>query len=1029
MSKIENTVQEMIRYLSGNDLSDTPQMRQNFAIYSAACREVNDLLRECRNMFDKGLYIDAQRFCSDLKPSLSERVNMLLLSRELQERYRKVCSLYNYESAELPDDTILKRLQAASSDMTLNSLVLHWRQIARGHDTQAKINLLREIVDKSPQNPQIWINNLRTVEQEYLAEQRNNLEKAIALADTEKIVAIYNTLIDKRLISRLPEYELSKYQPEIIAANQKLLRQQLKNKSDEIFAAYSKLDHASCAAHLQEYDQLTASEYFVSDADMEKAIAEVRTFLQTHQHDMQIQAEFNQKKAELLQALDQRKSYTVVENMWEALRQMDMPLEKNLSSRVENLHQEYLAENNRKHIRKCILGVLSVLLLAAGAAAIFHFAQSYQSYRHHRAAMQELLQQKCYSEVIAHYNKINEHTPSLLKYGQLTALKLEAEHYLQEQASQTSQLDDLCRRGNAELAKAEPSLETLNYIIKELSTQKKDFISSESAGRIRNLELAVRKFELDKQQKADQAFQKKFADTVKQLDKLINSFKPNGKYDEQTVKQALTLLKTSEALQKQSGNISTELYQSSKAILAEKNKQLALHMQSAERGSQLLKKLQKPANADEYCRALEQMPLFLPQMAAGSWQEAVSNVTEIRQLSAGASLPAVSNSHSDFIDALNQLHITDKDLPMVQDALKQMPLPGAAESIDMQIKKFDRDFSGFYNCYEISLSDAEGRRFNFYAREEPPPAERSMSTRNPKSISLKLETGNNAADGMITFRIRRSNDKYFIMPVLPENTPLQLPGRFTKVNNFKLTRPEIPQAQHYTFQQKALKSLKAAQTLAEKESVLIVLLKDLKSQDDMNIFARAALTRELLNMLPALSGFYTETVNKYTITLDSVAGSLYGSFMQPELEQLKPDQTRALKKFFNEFDPARMEQYCQISRQLHRSALSRGLYPCGIIQQNDRQNWQVHYFDAQNKPDELWFYDWNSNKFSILLQSSLQENIIKNSQGLKFKDGMIFFAPADGISTAKMTAEAVELYKKMFSAHPLWPDSWPLNRR
>ena len=211
--------------------------------------------------------------------------------------------------------------------------------------------------------------------------------------------------------------------------------------------------------------------------------------------------------------------------------------------------------------------------------------------------------------------------------------------------------------------------------------------------------------------------------------------------------------------------------------------------------------------------------------------------------------------------------------------------------------------------------------------------------------------------------------------------------------------------------------------------MLIVLLKDLKSQDYMNIFARAALTRELLNMLPALSGFYTETVNKYTITLDSVAGSLYGSFMQPELEQLKPDQTRALKKFFNEFDPARMEQYCQISRQLHRSALSRGLYPCGIIQQNDRQNWQVHYFDAQNKPDELWVYDWNSNKFSILLQSSLQENIIKNSQGLKFKNGMIFFAPADGISTAKMTADAVELYKKMFSAHPLWPDSWPLNRR
>ena len=113
MSKIDDALTEIKQYLSGNDHSDNPRIRQAAIIYSQACRELNSKLSECRQLIDKGLLIDAQKLDQEMQPSLSERAEKLMLPQAVFNRYQELCRLYGYTTAPDIDRPALTKLNQA----------------------------------------------------------------------------------------------------------------------------------------------------------------------------------------------------------------------------------------------------------------------------------------------------------------------------------------------------------------------------------------------------------------------------------------------------------------------------------------------------------------------------------------------------------------------------------------------------------------------------------------------------------------------------------------------------------------------------------------------------------------------------------------------------------------------------------------------------------------------------------------------------------------------------------------------------
>ena len=94
MSKIDDALSEIKQYLSGNDHSDNPAIRQAAQVYSQACREINAKLADCRQLISRGLLIDAQKMNMEMHPSLSERAEKLILSPAIFNRYQELCRPY-----------------------------------------------------------------------------------------------------------------------------------------------------------------------------------------------------------------------------------------------------------------------------------------------------------------------------------------------------------------------------------------------------------------------------------------------------------------------------------------------------------------------------------------------------------------------------------------------------------------------------------------------------------------------------------------------------------------------------------------------------------------------------------------------------------------------------------------------------------------------------------------------------------------------------------------------------------------------
>ena len=1033
MSKIDEALSEIKQYLSGNDHSDNPNIRQAAVIYSQACREINSKLTECRQLIDKGLLIDAQRLNRDMQPSLSERAEKLMLPQGTFNRYQELCRLYGYVTAPDIDRPALEKLTQApdGKEEILKDLLLRWRKTARTGTTRDKLKLLRAILSNAPADDQIWRSNLASVEHQWVKDLQKEADIAIQENAGEKLSQIYMALSDPQLLKPVPPAELEKLQPYVRKYQQEVLKKDLEKKLTELFSAYSTQNFELISERLREYDMMITNPLYTPDAEAEQAVAEVRNYINDETMRRNTERFHAEKLAELNHLLDTHADYTLVENIYLSLQKTDIPLDKRLTQLVMNRREEYLLESGRKHTRKIIYSVFGVVIIVLLAAATFHIIQSTRTFLSYQKSMQGLMANGNFNGVIKLHEEIKKKNPILLQFGNLTALRMEAEKAINAQNDLEKQTDNLLSNAEKLLKSPSPRLEELKEIQKSLDELKAERLPAELADRRQKLDFAVRRLEFDTQQKLDKEFiaqQQKCLQTLSECQAML----ARQEIPLSDVQHRITgVMNFMQNLTNNSQKVTANIRKTRNTLVQEQGKALLNELKNISYRRQLIASLYTPKNFTEYFDALKRLPADAPDLAATVWRPTLSNIYNSLSLAGGSGL-AIYKTHAELERALNEMQYNIGNNCFVRDITRLLPDKYFNVKFVDALNQLRSELSALYNCYELAFVDADNIPWYFYSAEKPQ-VDKSRTSRIPKAIAISVMLSPGAEGKFLPLLVKSKDNKISYKPgSFPE---LPLPDTFVELKNMQITSTIFPKSKQSVVLDEILRTLSRCKTPSQLPVMLTEPMNKIVNNENMNIFTRAYMLRRLLDIYALASDFHRMAVNKSILELDEIAKHLYNKWYIPSVAAENPDTVKKLKKFFKEFSPEQLANTVKTSVDLYNLALSRGLTPGGIVLSGGNNQLKLHWFAGQDVINEFWFYTaatpntpagWIALDKTNNLDAKSKTLINHN---LRLLHGSVFFVPFDGRNTSaladKIKKDAVKNKVHVIS----WPEVWPLNKR
>ncbi|MBR2357865.1 MAG: hypothetical protein IKA65_07570 [Lentisphaeria bacterium] len=1032
MSKIDEALQEIKHYLSSNDHSDNPQIRQAASVYAKACKEINSKLADCRQLIDRGLLIDAQKIDMEMQPTLTERAEMLQLPSKIYHQYQEICRLYGYDNAPAIDSASLDRLRQTpdGKEELLKELILRWRKIARTGSNLEKIKLLRSIIKCAPADDKIWRSNLVSVERQWVSDLMKEAQKAIETDEGEKLAQIYMALTDPQLQQPLSGSELHKIQPHVRKYQQKSYLAELEKRRKELFAAYSALNLDLIAERLRTYDTFITNPLYEYDAEAEQAVAEVRNYLQQQIEKANTEKFYQEKLAELNALLEQHGDFAVIENIYGMLQKTDIPLDKRISMRVEFRRQEFLAESGRRHLRKCIYGVLGSLLLAALIFLIFLVVQHTRTYFTHNKSMQTLLANGNYEGVIKLHEKIKKESPMLLQFGKLTAMQLEAEKALAQQNERQKQVVDQLNSADLLFMQKNPPVAELLRIKKSLDELVNFELPAELADRRRKMEFMLRRLEFNLQQQLDKDFMAQHAKCMRTLEAL-DSAMLNADSDLASIgKKIAGTMQFMQQLTDNSTKVNAQMRARSNNMVQSQGKLMLENLKNIDKRRTLVAALTRPKSFIQYSDAMQKLPLEAPDLANRSWQSALKNFPRYQALAAGSNL-SIFTAYDELEKAVSELQINMNDNCFVKDISRLLPDKFFKERVASATKQLTTELGAVYDCYELAFVDEKNIRWYFYSAEKPM-LDKSRSSRTPKAIALNVMLVPGAAGKFLPLRV--VSKKGGVLQFLPGRFPdAALPEKFVKLENCDLISGTFPKSKHFQELQNILKELPRQRTPKMLANYIIAELERVAGAEDMNIFARAELTRKMLDVLAVTSEFYRAAITRDAAELDKIAGNYYKRWFLPTAVAEYSSAAEDLRKFFKSFKPAEMRKAHELASRVHNLSLSRGLTPGGVILRDRRNRSYLHWFEGSEVIDEFWIFSSGQDGLAPgWLALNQKDHVNKSSKHLKFRfmeveNGTVFFVPADNRNTMDLHKKVNDLLKKHAVSDIVWPSTWPIN--
>ncbi len=1035
MSKIDDALFEIKQYLAGNDHSDNPSIRQAAQVYSQACREINEKLSECRQLIARGLLIDARKLDAEIQPSLSERAEKLILAPSMFNHYQELCRLYGYPTAPDIDRSALSELNQTpgGKEEILKELILRWRKTARTGTNPDKMKLLRAIISNAPSDDQIWRTNLASVERQWISDLQKEADKAIRENTSEKLVQIYMALTDPQLLKPVPAASLKKLQPYVRKYQQQMLERDLEKKRNDLFSAYSSQNFDLISERMREYDMLITNPLYTADAEAEQAVAEVRSYLQEETARRNTERFHADKLAELIHLLDTHGDYTLIENIYVSLQKTDIPLDKRLTQRVMNRREEYILENSRKHTRKVIYSILGAMIILLLAAGTFHIVQSTRTFFSYQKSMQNLLANGNYPGVVKLHEEIKKKSPILLQFGNLTALRMEAEKAAAARNDLEQQVNNLLSSAEQQLKSRNPLLPELKNIQKSLQELDVKNLPSELADRQQKINFAIRRLEFDTQQKLDQEYiahhQKCLAELAGCQAMLVNK-------DISLTTVQNRIIKTMNFMQELAVNspkVTENIRKSRNALVQQQGKALLNELKNIDYRRQLLEALYMPKNFAQYCDALKKLPVDAPDLATGIWRNALNNIHATQSLAAGSGL-TIYNSHAELEKVLHEQPVNISNNCFIRDITRLLPDKYFNIKFIDAVNQLRQDLSALYNCYELTFADGENVNWHFYSAEKPQ-VDKRRTSKIPKALAISVMLSPGMEGKFLPLLIEKKKDGKIIYKP-GDFRELPLPETFIELKNVKITSSVFPKSRQFNVLEDVLRTLSRCKTPAQLPVLLTEAVNKVIHTENMNIFTRAYMLRRLLEIYALTSDFHRMATNAPGQELDDIAKNLYAKWYLPSIEAENPDAVKKLKLFFKKFSMDQLASTARTSSDLYRLALNRGLTPGGIVLKVGNNQQQLHWFSGMDVINELWFYTngGKSNPSAVWIALDKNKHVDSKNKmlvnhNLNLPHGTVFFVPFDDRNTAELARKTKAAATADKVSVISWPETWPVNKR
>ncbi len=119
MAKIDEVIYEMESMLTGGNVSDTPRGKQLANIYTSLCRELNQELAKCAELFHSGAYAEACTLNFNSRPPLTARWKVLNFPKRAE--WIALCTVFHWEIPPELDEETIRQLLDNQQEIVISS--------------------------------------------------------------------------------------------------------------------------------------------------------------------------------------------------------------------------------------------------------------------------------------------------------------------------------------------------------------------------------------------------------------------------------------------------------------------------------------------------------------------------------------------------------------------------------------------------------------------------------------------------------------------------------------------------------------------------------------------------------------------------------------------------------------------------------------------------------------------------------------------------------------------------------------------
>ncbi len=966
MSKIKDIITQIEQFLGGADQSVNPRLNKLASDYAQACRALNKDLEECRDLIRQGTLPDAQRINNRYKPSLVERAALLDFSG--RGEWCSICGMYSLEMPPSLDLETVRRLRGSNSadEKSAAELILEWRKIARSGGNAERVHLLRKILRVSSEGAEIWRKNLVTIEKNYLRELYTEADRSIDAGDYAKLEEIHRELCSPDLVVEPDEKTLTKIRSVLGGEQKKRLQKELDGLLNELTDAYSEMNRKQLEELMLKWQALLSNPLAAPDAAARETVDKITEYLDRCRHEEEMNIRFRQLRQELIGQLDDGKPYSEIDNTYQALILLDLPLEDSLVKRVEILRETTLLEARRRHIRHSIYGVAAALLVVGAVSFAIYTIQEHRTYRAAEDNMKQLIAAGNYQGAIELFEGFGKTSPKLAADTRLAALREDA---LKKKRLVDDQYKFALQEFNHFAADFDENLQYEKFQ-ENLSTELlgkmenlRQYLSETQRGKI--LEYQKKHTELSEQKKREREdnFIKLATAKINEMKTLTASIVPVNTYDA-LAGQASVENYDGEAkkITRQFQSIIRQAKPQLEAALIERNEQLFQYQANAFQARikrevahrEILQDLGAPHTIYEYLDALAKLETEEPELAktyarAISWRPLYNAM--------------MSDWGGSFQDAQaiskrgEEVKLAAYMGPVQLDWLQCLPSEEAAricERVHADLKDYlDNTLLKWSDYYELVFPDEKGMKYYFYMVNLPQ-VDRSKSTQEVRELIFETVTQAGQTPRPTIMKAQRKNNKYTFTVASGYLDGLNFPANLGEPAGWNPQRPEVfLKAEHLRIMSTVVEQISKARNISELENILIRHLKQVIDNRDMNPFVQRQIIDKLLEQFPKISNLYGSAESlrrKYSSEPGRVA-----DWLRPTECADHPDE---VKRFGEDLDALRDELNKMIDsksflQQLYFRVLSRQLVPVGLIVQKADQS-PVLFKLTPNKPVGLY---------------------------------------------------------------------------